>query len=262
MNIRRIKFTKARVAALIRDIKTDKNPKWAEGGVVKEGKLYLSGLEVVPSENVETWLRDRVYGAKPIALSRDAGYTDFVAKETLGISRRAWFDFLSKQDTHQRFTARPKPTKNPGRRLATRGFLEMDLVEVKAKDIPTRKTDTYVFTLIDKLTSYLVAKVVKTKTVNPKKARGTLIVGKELFTEMEAALGKPIREVSHDDGGEFKAELKVWLEQQGIKSRTVPLGPAIEARNGVVQRHLYKLIALGRKGGLGQWVSVTKLQTE
>ena len=162
---------------------------------------------------------------------------------------------MSKQDTHQRFTARPKPTKNPGRRLASRGYLEMDLVEVKAKDVPTRKTDTYIFTLIDKLTSYLCALRVSTKQVNPKKARGTLIVGKELFSEMEKKLGKSIKEVAHDDGGEFKAELRTWIEKKGIRSRTVPLGPAIEARNGVIQRHLYKLIAMGRRGGLDKLIA-------
>ena len=256
MDIRRVKFTTARVAQLIRDLKAKKVlPPWAADASVRDGFLYIGGLEVIPSEKVDDWLRSRVYGSKPIAMSRDAGYTDFIAKETLGISRRAWFDFLSKQDTHQRFTARPKPTKNPGRRLASRGYLEMDLVEVKAKDVPTRKTDTYIFTLIDKLTSYLCALPVSTKQVNPKRARGTLIVGKELFSEMEKKLGKSIKEVAHDDGGEFKAELRTWIEKKGIRSRTVPLGPAIEARNGVIQRHLYKLIAMGRRGGLDKLIA-------
>ena len=77
----------------------------------------------------------------------------------------------------------------------------MDLVE-KAKDIPTRKTDTYIFTLIDRLTSFLVAKRVNTKEVNPKKMRGTLIVCKELFEEMEEALGKKIHTIESDSGGE------------------------------------------------------------
>ena len=44
------------------------------------------------------------------------------------------------------------------------------------------------------------------------------------------------------------------MKKLGIFHRIVPLGGAIEARNGVLQRHLYKLINL-RKGGLDQHIA-------
>jgi hypothetical protein len=126
----------------------------------------------------------------------------------------------------------------------------MDLVEVKSKDVPSRTTDTFIFTMIDRLSSFLVAKRVDTKQVNPHKARGTLVVFKELLMDMQQALPSRIKEIASDSGGEFKAEIGKFMKAVQIKHRIVPLGAAIEARNGVLQRHMYKLINLGRKGGL------------
>ena len=256
MQIRRMRFNRARVKSIIRDYKeTKKKPSWADTIRVSGDTLFINQKEVVPNEDVDQWLRQRAYKKEaPIALSRDSGYTDHIAEETIGISRRKWFDWLSRQDIHQRFSARPKPTKLAGRKLKNFGFLEMDLVEVKSKDVPTRKTDTYIFTMIDRLSSYLVAKRVDTKTVNPPKKRGTLIVFKELLAEMQRALPTPIREISSDSGGEFKAELGRFMKARGIEHRVVPLGAAIESRNGVIQRHMYKLINLNRKGGLDKHI--------
>jgi hypothetical protein len=249
VDIRRVKFNRARVKKLIADKAV---PTWAQTKSVRQGKLYLNELEVVPSEDVEQWLRTRIYKNKNIiSLSRDSGYTDYIARETLGISRKRWFDWLSSQDVHQQFAKRQQPTKLAGRKISNFGFLEMDLVEVKQKDTPSRTTDTYIFTLVDKLSSFLVAKRVDTKAVNPpNKARGTLIVFTELLAEMSKALGVRIKEVASDAGGEFKAEVGKLMKARKIKHRVVPLGPAIESRNGLVQRHLYKLIALNHKGGL------------
>lgn len=250
MDIRRVKFNRARVKQLVRDHTDGKKlPTWATNVTVQDGILFIENHEVVPNEDVDDWLRKRVYGEKTISFSRDSGYTDHIAKETLGISRRKWFDFLKKQDTHQRYTLRPKAPKHRGQKLNRRGTCQMDLVEAKSKDIPTRKTDTYIFTLIDRLTSFLVAKRVDTKEVNPKKKRGTLIVCKELFEEMEEALGTKIHTIESDKGGEFMAGVAKWFASRGTTQKFVPLGAAVESRNGMVQRHLYKMIALGRKGG-------------
>ena len=96
VDIRRVKFNRARVKKLIADKAI---PKWAQTKAVRQGKLYLNELEVVPSEDVEQWLRKRIYKNKNIiSLSRDSGYTDYIARETLGISRKRWFDWLSSQD--------------------------------------------------------------------------------------------------------------------------------------------------------------------
>jgi hypothetical protein len=248
VDLRKLRFNRARIRRLL---KTKIKPEWADTFVVKGSRLFVNGLEVVASEDVDDWLRARVYNknAKPFSLSRDSGYTDHVAKETLGISRRKWYTWLASQDIHQRFSVRPKPLRSAGQRLKNFGHCECDLVEVKQKDVPSRTTDTFIFTLIDRLSSYLCAKRVDTKAINPPTMRGTLIVFKELLTEMNAALPTKVHEISMDGGGEFKGDLERYMKHKGIKKKIVPLGAAIEARNGVLQRKLYRLINLGRKGG-------------
>ena len=253
VEVRRIKFTKKRVQTLIEDwTKSKKKPEWAKTMSVKDGSLYVNGLLVVPAEEVSAWLRRRIYDKSlpPVSLSRDSGWTDHISKETLGISRRRWFDWLASQDVHQRFSLRPKPLKAAGQRLTRFGHCEMDLVEVKAKDVPSRTTDTFIFTMIDRLSSYLVAKRVDTKMVDPPKKRGTLIVFRELLEEMNEALPTPVHEINCDDGGEFKGAMLAYMKKRGIKKRVVQLGAAIEARNGVLQRKLYRLINIKRRGGL------------
>lgn len=266
VDIRRVVFTKARITSLIRDIKAkSKLPDWATEPKVHNGTLFIQGREVIPRENISSWLRDRVYdkNKKPVNMSRDGGWTDFLERETYGISRRAWMDWLSRQDVHQRGLARPKPAKSPGQKIYSRGTVEIDLVEAKKGDLPgNRTTDTYFFTMIDKLTNWLVAKRIDTKSVDPtkekppRKQRGTLVVLTELLDEMEKALGKPVKRIYSDDGGEFKAGVLPMLEKRGIKKKVIPLGATIENINGQVQRRFYTLIKQKRGG------SVDKLLAE
>ena len=62
VEIRRVVFTKARIAALIRDVKAKtKLPEWAVETQVRNGKLFIQNREVVPRESISSWLRDRVY---------------------------------------------------------------------------------------------------------------------------------------------------------------------------------------------------------
>ena len=179
VDLRRVVFTKARVAALIRDAKANKKlPEWMKGHTIRGTTLYLAGREVIPAESVDTWLRSRVYDKKktPVNMSRDGGWTDFVERETYGISRRAWWSWLGSQEIHQHGIARPKPSKNAGQKLFSRGTVQVDLVEAKSKDLPGRRaTDTFFFTMVDLLTGYLVCLEVRTKEVAPPKARGTLV---------------------------------------------------------------------------------------
>jgi len=155
VNLRRVQFNRARVSQLIRDHQDKKKlPSWAQDVQIRQNKLYIGDLEVVPREDVEEWLRSRIYSTKPISLSRDSGYTDYIARETLGISRRAFYSFLSAQDIHQRLASRPKPAKVGGRRVYKKGIVQIDLVEHKKTD--TGRADGYIFTMVDRLSSYLV----------------------------------------------------------------------------------------------------------
>ena len=258
VEIRRVVFTKARIAALIRDVKAKtKLPEWAVEAQVRNGKLFIQNREVVPRESISSWLRSRVYdkNKKPVNMSRDGGWTDFLERETYGISRRVWMSWLSRQDIHQRGLARPKPAKSPGQKIYSRGTVEIDLVEAKQKDLPgKRTTDTYFFTMIDKLTNWLVCKRIDTKSVDPskekppRKQRGTLVVLRELLDEMEKALGKKVKRLYSDDGAEFKAGILPMLKARGITKTVVPLGATIENANGQLQRRFYTLVKQKRGG--------------
>ena len=258
VDIRRVVFTRARIAALIRDVKTKKNlPDWAVQPQVRGNKLFIQNREVVPRESISSWLRDRVYDKSkpPVNMSRDGGWTDFLERETYGISRRGWMNWLTRQDVHQRGLARPKPAKSPGQKIHSRGTVEIDLVEAKRKDLPgNRTTDTFFFTMVDKLTNWLVAKRIDTKSVDPskekppRKQRGTLVVLRELLDEMEKVLGKPVARLYSDDGGEFKAGVLSMLAGRGITKKVVPLGSTIENANGQLQRRFYTLVKQ-RRGG-------------
>ena len=175
VDLRRLTFTKARITALIRDVKGKaKLPVWVQKPTIRNGKLYIDGKLVIAKSDIDSWLRQRAYdkNQKPMNMSRDGGFTDFVAKETIGISRRVWHDWLRRQATVQQGKVRAKPTKNPGQKIHSRGIVEIDLVEAKARDLPgSRKTDTYFFNAADKLTGYMVCLQTKTKEVNPEGAR-------------------------------------------------------------------------------------------
>jgi len=122
-------------------------------------------------------------------------------------------------------------------------------VEAKAVDLPgNRSTDTYFFVMIDRLTGFLCALELRTKEVNPKTARGSLAVLKDLVAQMEKALGKPIRRVLSDAGTEFMAEVIPYLATRGIKKKIVPLGPTVESRNRVLQSRFYSLVRQHRGG--------------
>ena len=62
-------------------------------------------------------------------------------------------------------------------------------MEVKSKDVQSlgRKQDTYIYTMIDKLTSYLVCVEIKTKIAD--KSR---VVLSKMLDQMEKALGKKV----------------------------------------------------------------------
>ena len=73
MNPRRVQFTKAKIKKII-DLWKNKNikPSYAEKIEVKSGVLYINDLEVVPKEDIDTWLRKRLYNKSlpPYPLSR------------------------------------------------------------------------------------------------------------------------------------------------------------------------------------------------
>ena len=253
VRVANIRFTHAKLKKLKEDLANGKKPTWGDDLRVKKGKLYLGDRLIVPTEEQEKWIRDRLYNKSlpPISFSRDAGYVS-LQKETLGISRRTWFSFLGKQEIHQVERRRPAESKRQGQRLKSRGICEMDLVEAKPKDLQTlgRTKSTYIFTLVSKLTGYLCARELRTKT-----AKATSKVLGLLLDEMEKALKTKVTRIQSDAGSEFKSDTAALMKQRGIKHVVVRLGPKIEQVNAFLQSKLYNLIRQRRGGTLPKLIA-------
>jgi hypothetical protein len=250
--VRRVSFTRKKIDALKRQLKSGKLPSWAKETQSKNGVLHIDGKEVVPKNEVDEWLRKRVYSRakSPVPFSRDAGY-DFLQRRTYGVSRREWFAWLKRQELHQKQTARPVAPTRPGQRIRSRGVLQMDLVEAKPKDLKNlgREKATYYFTLIDLLTGYIVVQEVRskgTKTIAP--------ALKKMLGKMEDALGKKVTVIQSDHGSEFKADTLRLMNSRGINWKGVRLGARIEHANSFFQRTLYSLIRQRRGGKLDKYI--------
>ena len=107
---------------------------------MKHGKIHLFAEEagawkqVVSVDDRDVFLRDALLNANSdVPLTRDNGYY-ILQKRTVGVSRRAFMDFIQRQQALQVTRNVPKKMTHPGRPLESRGYLEMDLVEAKGKD--------------------------------------------------------------------------------------------------------------------------------
>ena len=252
--IRRLTFTKARVTSLKKDLAAGKKlPTWAEGAKTKDGVFYIGSKQVIPREEVDSFLRSRVYNQTkdPVPFSRDGGF-DYLSKHTIGISRKRWYDWLSRQELHQKQSVRPVMPKRAGQKVSRRGLLQMDLVESKPQDLKSlgRKLPTYFFTLVDLLTGYLVVREIKKKEARVvSKALGVML------DEMNKALGRKVHAIQSDHGSEFKAQTLKLMQDRGIKWTGVRLGARIEQMNAYFQRVLYAHMRLGRGGKLQSYIN-------
>ena len=99
---------KADIAKAIKFVQTNKGhldvAPWVEKFKsqlkVKNKKLYFEDREIVAREDVDNYLRKRLYSKQDdaIQMSRDAAHYQLL-KETVGITRRKLMDFLKAQRT-------------------------------------------------------------------------------------------------------------------------------------------------------------------
>lgn len=200
---------------------------------------------VLFEKEVDPYLRDNLLNPNSVMpMSRDAGY-HIVQKETYGCSRRRFMQFLRKQAVVQLTTDRMPEQKKLGRPLKGRGYLELDLVEAKGKDIGKwvhhAVKNFYFITLIDRLTGWLEVERVLHKdvaTVAPKI--------RKMCRNMAKVLKTDIKHIRSDKGSEFKAETQAVFQELGIRHRFVASGNRIEKVNRDFQRAWYRLMRLGR----------------
>ena len=199
--------------------------------------------EIVPHEQATEYLRGVLLKEdSDVPMARDSGY-HILSQRTMGISRRAWAAFISKQTVLQRTQNIPPERRKGGVRVEHRGHLEMDLIEGKRKDVSRTflTDDWYWLSVVDVLTGYFLVRHQVTK-----KANRTTVNLRQVLNDMQAKLGAPVLSISSDKGGEFKAETARMLKQRGIAQKFVDRGSRIEQCNQIFQRNFYRLYKLRR----------------
>jgi len=212
---------------------------------VKDGAGGATWKQLVHEDAVDEYLRDAMLkDGADVPFSRDAGY-HIVQQRTLGISRRTFGKFIAKQAVLQITRDRPSEKKRISKPAEKRGYLEMDLVEAKGRDIGAHVhhpvSNFYWITMVDRLTGWLEVKRSpnkKVKTIAPK-------VEKMLRT-FAKVLKAPVKYIRSDAGSEFKAETQEVMEALGIRHKFVKSGNRIEQANKTWQKTWYRLMRLGR----------------
>ena len=207
---------------------------------------------VVPEGQIDGYLREALLSSRAdVPMSRDAGY-HIVQKRTVGISRRAFAGFMSKQAVLQITKDAPASNKKKtGRPLEGRGNAEIDLVEAKGKDIgkllhrPTK--NFYWITFIDRLTGWL-----EVHRVLHKHFKAVVPAIRRMVGKMEKAIRTPVKYIRSDSGSEFQSETKEMLARLGVRHRFVKSAGRLEQANKTFQKIWYRLLRLGRGSTLDE----------
>ena len=267
----RFKFTNASIDKAKEYLKTGTGRKPAffksHKGTVKNGKLYLDDLKVVPSEKIHKITRDLVLSGK-VPLTRDALY-HYLSKQMVGV-RRAVIDKVLKAQRVIRETDnnKPKTTRKP-RRVNKRGQIAFDLIDVRFADlgfVPRNrdehlltlkgKSDArkfgYIFSCAEQLTGLTFCEWVPAKYqkyVTP--------IARRCFNWMAKQLDIPISKMFavSDKGDEFAFKLyKKW----GLRHKTMDRASLIEAKNAHIQRVLYRIAKMGISRDIKELLKMTQ----
>ena len=153
-----------KVKSFLKNGKTDGVPKWAirfkNKLSQKNGKIFFEETkQVVPKEQVDTYLRKRLYSTDAtLPFGRDSGHYKLL-QESIGITRRTLMEFIRAQKNIQ--LSKPslnKPKTKQGIRLK-KLELQSDLIFVRKDDLAAShpkygkdemlKNETYIITTVE-----------------------------------------------------------------------------------------------------------------
>ena len=211
---------------------------------LKGDVVMYNGKEIVPRENIEQYLRKRIYSdAADIATARDSAFYQ-LSKQTVGISRRDIMEFLRAQRTIGETRAALNKPKIQGGKKINRHTFETDLVFIKKDDLVASNPRfskneldiVYAVTTCEKSTGLCRIDYVEFK--NQKLV--TPIVIKHL-KEMCKALGVDPKQcdLRSDKGTEFN---KAALSKVVNDYTFVGMGASVENRNRLFQRNFYRIL--------------------
>ena len=259
---------KADIAKAIKFVQTNKGhldvAPWVEKFKsqlkVKNKKLYFEDREIVAREDVDNYLRKRLYSKQDdaIQMSRDAAHYQLL-KETVGITRRKLMDFLKAQRTlGETRAAQPAPKSKGGKK--EKGYvLETDLVFIRRDDLilanprfenKNQPKEQYALVTVEKATGLCKITPVKVKeatTVTPEVLKHVAWFATKLKVPAKDF------ELRSDKGGEFNHE---EIQKVVGKTKYVPMGASVEKKNQQIQQNFYRILrnrqALTVKNGLAK----------
>ena len=199
---------------------------------------------VVPEAQIESYLRKSLLDpSSTMPLGRDSAY-HHVQRETVGISRRALYAFLEKQNVLQVTKNIPVERPKGGIKLQKRGYCEMDLIEGKGRDLYKyfgARGDWYWLAIVDVLTGYG-----QVTTLHSKKPSEVAPALRELIDILEYDMKQKVHTIAADHGREFYTDVRKLLKRRHIKQTQVPRGSRVEKFNQDFQRNFYRLLRLRR----------------
>ena len=258
--VNRFKFTKATITQGIKYLKgtAKRQPNYLKirKGTLKDGKLYLDGKQVIAKDDVEDYLRKRIYkGGTP--LSRDAAFYS-ISRDTTGVSRAALDKFLKAQRIIRETDKQQPEVRRKGRKVLKKGQLHLDLVEIKFRDLPFKPTDRdidddvskgYVLGMVDALTSLAFYKWHPHKT----QSEVTPLVKQALaWFENKLRTKRTTFTIYSDKGREFSFPT---YEKWGVKTVQLARSAIIEAKNAHFQRVLFRLAKMENTQNLKELIS-------
>ena len=213
-----------------------------------EKALFSRSKQVISLDSLEGLLRKVLLSPdSDVPMSRDAGY-HIMKQRYIGVSRRAFLAFMSKQKDLQLTQNRVNQTKREGKKITRRGELEMDLIEGKKQDVRglSKAYNWYWLMVVDRLTGFG-----EVETFTKKTAANTSKALERILDRMEAGLQTSVKTIFSDAGSEFFGKTKLLMERRGIHHRIVARGNKVEKSNATFQRIFYRLYRL-KRGTFGQ----------
>ena len=230
----------------------NKTPSWGvkfkDQLTVKKGKVLFDGLEVVPLEEADNYLRKLLYEGDKVAFSRDTAF-HHIKKQAVGISRRYVMDWLRGQSVNEMGRAAvPGHTKGKGGKPISNYVFEFDLIFVRRNDLEkTQKRfkkldqddlpfESYIISVVEKstgLTSLGYTKTKKASVVTPKVIKQIKNMCKILKVDPKKV------STAADSGGEFHVPSILKI----VKSHKIEkLAPSIEQKNRSIQKQLFNVL--------------------
>ena len=220
--------------------------KYSDDLSVVGGKLKYKKLDIIPRDDVNNYLRRKMFDKKSdVPFSRDACF--HIIKKTVGagIGRRQIMEFIRSQKTFtETKSALPQPKVKSGVKMK-KYTLETDLIFIRVADLiaanprfkkTQKKKETYIVSTCEKTTGLTRVNYVTQK----KQKMVTPIVEEHIKSICKTLRVKPSScAIRLDKGGEFGL---VAIKKLIPDAEYVPMGSSVENRNKLIQRNMFRIL--------------------